>query len=58
MELVKLKFNLESKIEPFEINNLNAFLANIFLIQTFLNENTFNSPSWSISAEFFTYLVF
>lgn len=56
--VVKLKFNLESNIEPFEINNLNAFLANIFLIQTFLNENTFNSPSWSISAEFFTYLVF
>ena len=44
--------------EAFSINNLKTFLGNIFLIQTFFDYNTFNTPSWSISAEFYTYILF
>jgi len=52
------KFGLSSNTEPFEKNNFSALLSNLFLLQTFLDENTFNSPSWSISAEFYTYIIF
>jgi peptidoglycan/LPS O-acetylase OafA/YrhL len=43
---------------PFSTNNLTAFIHNIFLTQSFLPENSFNYPSWSISTEFYTYLIF
>jgi peptidoglycan/LPS O-acetylase OafA/YrhL len=43
---------------PFSNNNLTAFIHNIFLTQSFLPANTFNYPSWSISTEFYTYLIF
>ncbi len=55
---VETKFGVSSNTEPFEKNNFYALLSNIFLLQTFLNENTFNAPSWSISAEFYTYILF
>ena len=55
---VGTKFGITSSVEPFEKNNLYAFVSNIFLLQTFLDQNTFNGPSWSISAEFYTYLLF
>lgn len=43
----------------FEKNNLRAFINNIFLTQSlFENSPTFNGPSWSISTEFYTYLIF
>jgi len=37
-----------------------AFLANLFLVQSLgiFNGLTWNTPSWSISTEFYTYLVF
>ena len=28
------------------------------MIQTFFHDNTFNTPSWSISAEYYTYMIF
>lgn len=45
---------------PFEINNFSAFVKNIFLISSVLpNQSfTYNQPAWSISVEFYTYLVF
>jgi peptidoglycan/LPS O-acetylase OafA/YrhL len=45
---------------PFETNNFSAFLKNIFLISSVLpNQSlTYNFPAWSISVEFYTYLVF
>ena len=52
------EYGLLSNIEPFTKNNTIAFLCNLFLLQTFLAENTFNTPSWSISAEYYTYLFF
>jgi peptidoglycan/LPS O-acetylase OafA/YrhL len=47
--------------QPFEQNNFAAFMRDIFMIKAFWpNEQaiTFNSPAWSISAEFYTYLIF
>ena len=45
---------------PFKENNCYAFIKNIFLIQSVLpNQSlTYNGPSWSISVEFYTYLIF
>jgi len=47
--------------QPFEQNNLAAFMRDVFMVKAFWpNEQaiTFNSPAWSISAEFYTYLIF
>ena len=45
---------------PFQTNNFSAFVKNIFLISSVLptQPHTYNSPAWSISVEFYTYLVF
>lgn len=43
----------------FSVNDLNAFIQNLFLIQSIVNEKaTFNGVSWSISVEFYTYIIF
>lgn len=56
---VEVKFGLKANNEAFTNNNLQTFLANIFLIQNyFTSKLTFNTPSWSISAEFYTYFLF
>lgn len=47
--------------QPFGKNNFTAFLQQLFLIQAIgptHNAPTFNYPAWSISVEFYTYLVF
>ena len=52
--------DVEANNAPFQHNNASSFLANLFLVQslgTFPNV-TWNGPSWSISVEFFTYLLF
>ena len=46
---------------PFEKNTLHAFAEHLFLLQALgfsSNAETFNTPSWSISVEFYTYLLF
>jgi peptidoglycan/LPS O-acetylase OafA/YrhL len=46
---------------PFEENNFSAFIAHLFLAEGtgILNRvGSFNSPAWSISTEFYTYLIF
>ena len=44
---------------PFVKNNLSALINNLFLTQAiFLDHTTFNTRSWSISTEFYTYLAF
>ena len=48
-------------LQPFEKNNLIAFIQQLFLIQAIGptgNANTFNGLAWSISVEFYTYLIF
>jgi peptidoglycan/LPS O-acetylase OafA/YrhL len=44
----------------FEVNNAYSFVLNVFLLQSlgFLDYLNWNAPSWSISVEFYTYLVF
>lgn len=44
----------------FSLNSTSAFIANLFLVQSFLASAnfSFNTPSWSISTEFYTYIVF
>jgi peptidoglycan/LPS O-acetylase OafA/YrhL len=46
---------------PFSINNIGALIEQIFLVQAIGptgNALTFNGPAWSISVEFYTYLIF
>jgi peptidoglycan/LPS O-acetylase OafA/YrhL len=44
----------------FQTNNAYSFAGNLFLVQSLglFSLGTFNIPSWSISVEFYTYLVF
>lgn len=60
--ILQTKFGIASLSKPpFEENNFYAFLRELFLVKAFWpNETamTFNSPAWSISAEFYTYLIF
>ncbi|HZG21294.1 MAG TPA: acyltransferase [Herbaspirillum sp.] len=47
--------------QPFRENSLSALLQQIFLVHAIGPTNhamTFNTPAWSISVEFYTYLVF
>lgn len=37
---------------------LTDFISNLFLTQNFTGDLSWNRPSWSISAEFYTYLLF
>lgn len=52
--------SLSSPQPAFSVNNFAAFLGNLTLTQSlgFFNKYTFNETSWSISTEFYTYLVF
>jgi peptidoglycan/LPS O-acetylase OafA/YrhL len=59
--IASTKFGINSpNTIPFEINNFSAFVKNIFLISSVLPNQllTYNQPAWSISVEFYTYLVF
>lgn len=57
--LAETHFGLTPGNPAFTKNNANSFIANLFLLQNWLLPDlTFNYPSWSISAEFFTYLIF
>ena len=43
-----------------EVNNAYSFVLNVFLLHSlgFVDYLSWNAPSWSISVEFYTYLVF
>ena len=60
--IAQSKFGLTSpNTQPFRENNLTAIVQHLFLVQAIGPTNnaiTFNGPAWSISVEFFTYLVF
>ena len=62
IELIKLFVNkftgLQSLYEPFSgFNNYYSLVANFFLLHGWYGWS-FNLPSWSISTEFYTYLIF
>ena len=46
--------------DPSESNNFFTFFSNLFLVQAFdgYQPLSWNFPSWSISAEFYTYIIF
>lgn len=47
--------------QPFRENSLTALVQQIFLVQAIGpagHPTTFNTPAWSISVEFYTYLIF
>jgi len=57
--IVQIEFDMVATNQAFSINNFSSFLENIFLVQNLFNETlTWNLPSWSISSEFYVYLVF
>jgi len=57
--LVEKSSGLTATIPAFSSNNLESFVENLFLIHNLVNDHmTWNYPSWSISSEFFTYLLF
>lgn len=60
--VLQVHFGIESHSKPpFVQNNLAAFIRELFLVKAFWPNETamaFNSPAWSISAEFYTYIFF
>jgi peptidoglycan/LPS O-acetylase OafA/YrhL len=54
------KIAVQANHTPFEMNNAATFLSNLFLTQSLgiFPRGGWNGPSWSISVEFYTYLVF
>lgn len=57
--IAEIQFDIVANNRAFSENNFTAFIANLFLIQNWsLSSLTYNYPSWSISAEFFTYAFF
>ncbi|WP_161594539.1 hypothetical protein [Marimonas lutisalis] len=46
-------------IAPFAVNDAHSFLHNLFMTHMlFMDHLTWNKPSWSISAEFWTYVLY
>ncbi|QFS84820.1 acyltransferase [Roseivivax sp. THAF197b] len=57
--LAQIYLNLDANNRAFSANNTSSFIANLLLIHDWiLSEVTWNYPSWSISSEFYTYLIF
>ncbi len=58
LELFKLFLSINYQINPNNgFNDIMDFIKNIFLIHG-LSGTSFNEPSWSISVEFFCYIIF
>ncbi len=53
-------FNPESILKPaFENSGFWAFISNLLFLQSFTGHSgSFNAPSWSISVEFYVYMLF
>lgn len=57
--IVEVNFNIFANNRAFSGNDLSSFVANVFLLQNWMySQLTWNYPSWSISAEFYTYAIF
>ena len=55
---VFLEFGLEANNKAFETNNFKNFFLNLFFLQHFAENFSFNTPSWSISVEIMLYISF
>ncbi len=50
---------IKSNEPPFSVSNLYTFFTNLFLIQGIIdNQLSYNEVSWSVSFEFYTYIIF
>lgn len=64
IELIKgiaeWRFGLVANHPAFSTNSIGAFVGNLFLVQSLhlYDATTFNYPAWSISTEFYTYILF
>ncbi len=58
--LAQWRFGIVANNPAFSSNNLSSFIGNLFLVQSLhlFNKGTFNEPAWSISVEFYTYILF
>ncbi|MCV2893966.1 acyltransferase family protein [Lentibacter sp. XHP0401] len=57
--LATARLGLSSEQAAFSSNDLSSFVHNLFLTQMlFVDELTWNKPSWSISSEFWTYVAY
>ena len=57
--MVEIQFDLTANNSAFSTNDFYSFVSNIFLLQNFTHDTlTWNIVSWSISAEFYTYILF
>ena len=57
--VAEVRFGLVANNAAFSTNDFASFVQNIFLLQNLLSDTlTWNRPGWSISAEFYTYIVF
>jgi peptidoglycan/LPS O-acetylase OafA/YrhL len=55
---INLNFNLEINSQIFLENNIYSALTNLLLINTLNDYLSFNSPSWAVSAEFLSSIIF
>jgi len=56
----QVRFGIVADKPAFTVNGVNAFVQNLFLVHalSFSAPLTFNYPSWSISVEFYAYVLF
>ena len=62
VEFIKLYIESTNSIQvnnrAFITNNQSAFISHLFLVNIFNNILTFNSPTWTVSGEFITSMLF
>lgn len=58
--IAEVKYGLIANKKAFSSNNTSAFISNLLLIQGLglPDKVTYNLPAWSISTEFYTYILF
>jgi peptidoglycan/LPS O-acetylase OafA/YrhL len=58
--VAQVRYGIVADKPAFTVNGAGAFLSNLFLVQalSFSAPLTFNYPSWSISVEFYAYVLF
>lgn len=57
--LLEYKTGLKSNEQAFSVSNFSTLISNLFLLQGIIDkELSFNEVSWSISFEFYTYILF
>ena len=55
---IESNYLIQSNNKAFTNNDWSAFISHLFLINIFNNVLTFNSPTWTVSGEFITSILF